>query len=80
MMPEYLDYETGKAVEQQRDAFIEKRAKDKADSNRAEELWAASEACERHQRENREAIEELHWRLQEEPRYRRRASEEEGGV
>jgi hypothetical protein len=53
MRPEHLDYETDEAVEQQLDAFIEKRAKEKADLNRAEELWAASEACERHQRENR---------------------------
>jgi Fe-S cluster biosynthesis and repair protein YggX len=36
---EHLDYETSKAVEQQLDTFIEKRAREKADANRVEELW-----------------------------------------
>jgi hypothetical protein len=79
-MLEHLDYETSKAVEQQLDTFIEKRAREKADANRVEELWASSEAYEHRQRENREAIAELHWPLQGELRYRRHVSEEEGGV
>ena len=41
------DYEVVEAVEQQLDAFIEKRAREKADANRIEEEWAKSERRDR---------------------------------
>ena len=61
-MLERLDYEAVEAVEQQLDAFIERRARERADANRTEELWAISEARERERRreENREAWRSYH--------------------
>ena len=54
---ERADYEVTEAVEQALDHFIEKRAREKADANRVEELWAASERRDQElrRRERREA-------------------------
>jgi hypothetical protein len=44
------------AAEAQIDRFIEKRAREEADADRVEELWAASEARERERRRAVDAI------------------------
>ena len=81
-MLESLDYDAAERVEAELDSFIEKRAREKEDANRVEELWTASEARhrERRRRENQEAwhgfhchMERLHSALSAEHRERAEA-------
>jgi uncharacterized protein YifE (UPF0438 family) len=53
-----LDVEAVERVEAELDAFVEKRAREKAEANRIEEEWAESERRvrkKRHHRVNRQA-------------------------
>jgi hypothetical protein len=83
-----VDVEAAEGVQLQLDGFIEKRARESADANRTEELWAASEARDRERRrrrDNREAwleyerhMERLHASLSEEHRAKAEALNEGG--
>ena len=86
-----FDVEVAERVEAELDSFIEKRARERADANRIEQLWQESARRDRERRraENREAwhgfhahMQELHASLSEEHRSKAEALLEKsrGGV